>query len=80
MHSQRMASIAPIVIECIDYLAYITFFTRAMFCLFPTRKAADERWEVVGLVNVFTMVLPLVHWCGMVQAWVGNFVTPLKRR
>jgi hypothetical protein len=32
MHSQRMASIAPIVIECIDYLAYGSFFTRAMFC------------------------------------------------
>jgi hypothetical protein len=36
MHSQRMASITPIVIECIDYLAYGTFFTRAMFC--PKKK------------------------------------------
>jgi hypothetical protein len=27
-----MASIAPIVIGCIDYLAYGTIFTRAMFC------------------------------------------------
>jgi len=26
-----MALIAPIVIECIDYLAYGTIFTRAMF-------------------------------------------------
>jgi hypothetical protein len=26
-----MASIAPIVIGCIDYLAYGTIFTRAMF-------------------------------------------------
>jgi hypothetical protein len=54
MHSQRMASIAPIVIGCIDYLAYGTIFTRVMFRLkikidvfFPARKAADERWEVV---------------------------------
>jgi hypothetical protein len=50
-----MASIAPIVIKCIDYLAYGSFFTRAMFCpkikldvfFFSARKAADERWEVV---------------------------------
>jgi hypothetical protein len=55
MHSQRMASIAPIVIGCIDYLAYGTIFTRVMFrpkikldVFFPARKAADERWEVVN--------------------------------
>jgi hypothetical protein len=49
-----MASIAPIVIRCIDYLAYGTIFTRVMFrpkikldVFFPARKAADERWEVV---------------------------------
>jgi hypothetical protein len=49
-----MASIAPIVIRCIDYLAYGTIFTRAMFrpkkkldVFFPARKAADERWGVV---------------------------------
>jgi hypothetical protein len=49
-----MASIAPIIIRCIDYLAYGTIFTRAMFrpkikldVFFPARKAADERWGVV---------------------------------
>ncbi len=54
MHSQRMASITPIVSGCIDYLAYGTFFMRVMFrpkiklnFFFPARKAADERWEVV---------------------------------
>ncbi len=54
MHSQQMASIAPIVIGCIDYLAYGTIFTRVIFrpkikldVFFPARKAADERWEVV---------------------------------
>jgi hypothetical protein len=54
MHSQQMASIAPIVIGCIDYLAYGTIFTRVMFrpkikldVFFSARKAADERWEVV---------------------------------
>jgi hypothetical protein len=31
-----MASIAPIVIECIDYLAYGTIFTRAKFL--PEKK------------------------------------------
>jgi hypothetical protein len=31
MHSQQMASIVPIVIGCIDYLAYGTIFTHAMF-------------------------------------------------
>jgi hypothetical protein len=31
MHSQRMASIALSVIGCIDYLAYGTISTRAMF-------------------------------------------------
>jgi hypothetical protein len=51
-----MASIAPIVIGCIDYLAYGTIFTRVMFhpkikldVFFSARKAADERWEVVNL-------------------------------
>jgi hypothetical protein len=45
-----MASIVPIVIGCIDYLAYGTIFTRVMFrrkikldVFFPARKAADER-------------------------------------
>jgi hypothetical protein len=54
MNSQRMASIALSVIRCIDYLAYGTIFTRAMFLpkikldvFFFARKAADERWEVV---------------------------------
>ena len=54
MHSQRMASIAPIAIGCIDYLAYGTNFTRAMFrpkikldVFFFARKAIDERWGVV---------------------------------
>jgi hypothetical protein len=31
LHSQRMASIALIVIGCIDYLAYGTIFMCAMF-------------------------------------------------
>ncbi len=50
-----MASIAPIVIGCIDYLAYGTIFTRAMFLpkkkldvFFPARKAGDEPRRVVG--------------------------------
>jgi hypothetical protein len=50
-----MALIALSVIRCIDYLAYGTIFTRAMFLpkkkgdvFFPARKAADERWGVVG--------------------------------
>ena len=54
MHSQQMASIAPIIIGCNDYLAYGTFFTRAMFrpkiklnVFFFARKAIDERWGVV---------------------------------
>ena len=48
LHSQRMASTAPIVMGCIDYLAYGTIFTRAMFrpkiklnVFFPARKAVD---------------------------------------
>jgi hypothetical protein len=47
MHSQQMVSIAPILIGCIDYLAYETIFMRAMFrpkikldVLFP-KKAVD---------------------------------------
>jgi hypothetical protein len=50
-----MALIALRDIRCIDYLAYGTIFTRAMFLpkkkgdvFFPARKAADERWGVVG--------------------------------
>jgi hypothetical protein len=52
-----MASIALSVIRCIDYLAYGTIFTRAMFrpkkklkffwIFFPARKAQDVRWEEV---------------------------------
>jgi len=50
MHSQRIASIALSVIECIDYLAYGTFFTRAVFPFVAkdsARKAGDEPREVV---------------------------------
>jgi hypothetical protein len=54
MHSQRMASIALSIIGCIDYLAYGTIFTRAMFLpkkkidvFFPARKAGDEPRRVV---------------------------------
>ncbi len=36
MHSQRMASITLFVIGFIDYLAYGTIFTRAMFL--PKKK------------------------------------------
>ena len=50
-----MASIAPIVIGCIDYLAYGTIFTRVMFLpkkkgdvFFPARKAGDEPRRVRG--------------------------------
>jgi hypothetical protein len=49
-----MASIALSVIGCIDYLAYGTIFTRAMFLpkkkpdvFFPARKAGDEPRRVV---------------------------------
>ena len=52
-----MASIALSVIGCIDYLAYGTIFTRAMFCpkkklmfFFPPEKpemSPGEWWEVV---------------------------------
>ncbi len=52
-----MASIAPIVIGCIDYLAYGTIFTRVMFrpkikldVFFPAREAA--RWELGGGVGL----------------------------
>jgi hypothetical protein len=36
MHSQRMTLIALSVIRCINYLAYGTIFTRAMFL--PKKK------------------------------------------
>jgi hypothetical protein len=56
MHSQQMALIALRNIRCIDYLAYGTIFTRAMFrpktkldVFFFARKAVDERWGVVGV-------------------------------
>ena len=56
MHSQRMASIVPIVIGCIYNLAYGTIFTRAMFLpkiklddLFSARKAVDACQEVVTI-------------------------------
>ena len=54
-----MASIAPRNIRCIDYLAYRTIFTRAMFrpkikldVFFFARKAADERWGVVQCASI----------------------------
>jgi len=48
-----MASIAPIVIECIDYLAYGTILMCAMFCpkikldVFPRQKvsAGEVVWS-----------------------------------
>ncbi len=48
-----MASIELTVIGCIDYLAYITIFMRAMFCqkkildVFFAKKNQNERWELV---------------------------------
>jgi hypothetical protein len=58
-----MASIMPIVIGCIDYLAYGSIFTRAMFrpkikidIFFPARKAVDARREVVwGIRSAFAV-------------------------
>ena len=59
MHSQRMTSIVPIVIGCIDYLAYGTIFTHAMFrpkiklgVFFPARKAGDEPRRVVWWMGI----------------------------
>ncbi len=61
-----MASIVPIVIGCIDYLAYGTLFTHAMFrpkikldVFFFTRKAADDRWEVVCGQRQFLLSLSI---------------------
>jgi hypothetical protein len=59
-----MALIALRDIRCIDYLAYGTIFTRAMFLpkkkgdvFFPARKAADERWGVVpGPISALEIV------------------------
>jgi hypothetical protein len=67
--SQQTASIAPIVIGCIDYLAYGTIFTRAMFCpkikldvFFPARKAVDACREVVpGPTSYPSPRLPFPH-------------------
>jgi len=71
MHSQRMASIAPIIIGCIDYLAYGTIFTRAMFLprkkfdvFFSTRKAVDERWEVVSGLRWYVTNMNKYGRCG----------------
>jgi hypothetical protein len=54
-----MASIALSDVGCIDYLAYGTIFTRAMFrpkiklnVFFPARKAVDARREVVRTKTV----------------------------
>ncbi len=56
-----MASIVPIVIGCINYLAYGSIFTRVMFrqkikldIFFPARKAVDEHWEVVQCIHTVT--------------------------
>ena len=53
MNSQRMASIVPIVIGCIGYLAYRTillvrcFIKKKTSCFIFRWKAVDEPWEVV---------------------------------
>jgi hypothetical protein len=61
-----MALIALSVIRCIDYLAYGTIFSRAMFLpkkkgdvFFSARKAADERW---GVVPPHLIQLPYQNW------------------
>jgi hypothetical protein len=63
MHSQRMASIAPIFIGCIDYLAYRVIFLRVR-CFVrkktSARKVVDERWEVV-VRTYHSMVLSKYH-------------------
>jgi hypothetical protein len=48
-----MASIALTLIGCIDYLAYGSNFTRAIFRpkkidIFPAKKTVDDHQEVVG--------------------------------
>jgi hypothetical protein len=60
-----MALIALRDIRCIDYLAYGTIFTRAMFLpkkkgdvFFPARKAADERWGVVFYAPLASLLRP----------------------
>ncbi len=57
MHSQGMASIAPIVIGCIDYQLFLRVMFRPKIKLdvfFPARKAADERCVpfIVSIRNV----------------------------
>jgi hypothetical protein len=49
IHSQQMASIAPIVIECNDYLAYGTIRSKIKLEVFSRQKAVDEPcWEMAG--------------------------------
>jgi hypothetical protein len=57
-----MASITLSVIGCIDYLAYGTIFTRAMFLpkkkldvFFPARKAVDACREEGSIHNIMYM-------------------------
>ncbi len=65
-----MALIALTVIGCIDYLAYGTIFTHAMFCpqhkvdVFFIRKAIDERGRVVGSLPDTKILLVLAAWVG----------------
>ncbi len=58
-----MASIALRNIRCIDYLAYVSIFTRATFrpkikldVFFSARKAVDARREVVISVSVLNLL------------------------
>jgi hypothetical protein len=71
-----MASIALSIIGCIDYLAYGTIFTRAMFLpkkkldvFFPARKAVDACRDGGGavVIDAFTYVAVGLWRCGMVR-------------
>jgi hypothetical protein len=71
-----MASIALRNIGCIDYLAYGSIFTRAMFgpkikdevfslpekCSEPGLGGCAPPPSVVGIVGIHRLVLPGIHW------------------
>ena len=79
-----MASIALSVVRCIDYLAYGSIFTRAMFLpkkkgdvFFPARKAVDACREVVAqrtswAFSAGTKIIPATKESYRVYIGTGN--------
>ena len=76
MHSQQMASIAPIVIGCIKYLAYGTIFRRAIKSQMGGVLTRHTEWfkAVISLACTQIHKFTIDHWGTVPIGWCLLFL------